>query len=56
MMSCPQTGLAVPECSCQRCIEEQLREFQPQLLREAKGDRPRTTERLTARPDGKLAA
>ena len=27
--SCPDTGLAVPECSCTRCLEAMLREFHP---------------------------
>ena len=30
--SCPETGLAVPECSCKRCLETMLREFSPDLL------------------------
>lgn len=30
--SCPETGLAVPECSCKRCLEAMLREFSPDLL------------------------
>ena len=29
---CPETGLAVPECSCWRCLETMLREFSPDLL------------------------
>jgi hypothetical protein len=29
---CPQTGVTVPECSCPRCLHEQLRRFQPELL------------------------
>ena len=29
---CPETGLAVPECSCKRCLETMLREFSPDLL------------------------
>jgi hypothetical protein len=31
---CPDTGLAVPECSCKRCLEAMLREFRPALLAE----------------------
>ena len=31
---CPDTGLAVPECSCRRCLEAMLREFRPALLAE----------------------
>jgi hypothetical protein len=26
---CPCTGLAIPECSCRRCLEEQMRTFSP---------------------------
>ena len=29
MSTCPHTGLSVPECSCVRCIEEQLQRFAP---------------------------
>jgi hypothetical protein len=29
---CPDTGLAVPECSCRRCLESMLREFHPDFL------------------------
>jgi hypothetical protein len=57
MTSCPQTGLAVPECSCQRCIEEQLRQFQPELLREVRADRNRSSTPPPVRSDqGRLAA
>jgi hypothetical protein len=31
---CPDTGLAVPECSCKRCLEAMLREFRPAVLAE----------------------
>lgn len=30
--TCAQTGLAVPECSCDRCLETMLREYSPALL------------------------
>ena len=29
---CPDTGLAVPECSCKRCLEAMLDRFSPHLL------------------------
>ncbi len=29
MSTCQHTGLSVPECSCVRCIEEQLQRFAP---------------------------
>jgi hypothetical protein len=31
---CPDTGLAVPECSCTGCLEAMLREHRPTLLAE----------------------
>jgi hypothetical protein len=32
MSTCPQTGLTLPECSCSRCIEDQLKRFAPGFL------------------------
>lgn len=32
MSVCPNTGLAVPECSCGPCLQAQLREHMPALL------------------------
>jgi hypothetical protein len=32
MSTCPNTGLTLPECSCARCIEDQLRRFAPGFL------------------------
>jgi hypothetical protein len=29
---CPYTGLSQPECSCPRCLTDQIRRFQPDLL------------------------
>ena len=29
---CPETQLAVPECSCKRCLEAMLYRFSPELL------------------------
>ena len=29
---CPETGLTVPECSCEDCLKAMLREFSPELL------------------------
>gem|GEM_PF-6213155 len=29
---CPTTGLTIPECSCRRCVEDQLRRHAPWLL------------------------
>jgi hypothetical protein len=29
---CPVTGVTIPECSCQRCIEEQIRHHSASLL------------------------
>jgi hypothetical protein len=56
MTSCPQTGLTVPECSCPRCLEEQLRQFQPTLLRESADNRPRLLPRRLRRGGGRMAA
>ncbi len=33
---CPETGLAVPECSCKRCLELMLREFSPEIVGEVR--------------------
>jgi hypothetical protein len=30
---CPRTGLALPECSCRPCLEEQLAADAPRFLR-----------------------
>jgi hypothetical protein len=32
MAKCPNTRLTIPECSCQRCLEEQIRRVAPALL------------------------
>jgi hypothetical protein len=32
MSICPRTGISVPECSCQRCLEAMLRRVLPELL------------------------
>ncbi|HLM31124.1 MAG TPA: hypothetical protein VK326_05630 [Solirubrobacterales bacterium] len=29
---CPETGVAIPECSCERCLIAMLSEFSPHLL------------------------
>jgi len=48
---CPHTGLTIPECSCPRCLEEQLRRFQPALLRKKvrRGARRRPAQRRRPR-------
>jgi hypothetical protein len=57
MPSCSQTGLAIPECSCARCLTEQLRRFQPALLRGGRDDRSRRAgDRGEPRGDGRIAA
>jgi hypothetical protein len=57
MTSCPNTGLTVPECSCPHCLEEQLRQFQPTLLRESQVARPRFfARRRLRRGGGRMAA
>lgn len=51
--TCEQTGLTVPECSCQGCLETMLREYRPALLAEgikvtklngSSGEEPGTAE------------
>jgi hypothetical protein len=32
MAKCPNTRLTIPECSCARCLEEQIRNAAPALL------------------------
>jgi hypothetical protein len=32
MAKCPNTRLTIPECSCSRCVEEQIRNAAPALL------------------------
>lgn len=32
MSKCPNTRLTIPECSCSRCLEEQIRRAAPALL------------------------
>ena len=32
MAKCPNTRLTIPECSCARCLEEQIRRVAPALL------------------------
>jgi hypothetical protein len=29
MQNCPDTGIAIPECCCSRCLERQLDQFAP---------------------------
>jgi len=54
---CPDTGLAVPECSCKRCLEAMLAEFRPGLrsgeftvtrLRDARQEEPGGEQREAA--------
>jgi hypothetical protein len=33
MLTCRGTGLSIPECACNGCIERQLEQFAPELLR-----------------------
>ena len=30
--SCSNTGITIPECSCQVCLEEQIRTYRPSVL------------------------
>jgi hypothetical protein len=29
---CPMTGVTIPECSCRRCVDEQIKTHAPWLL------------------------
>ena len=39
---CPNTGIAIPECACTRCLERQLDQFAPEhiRIRSMKGQAP----------------
>jgi hypothetical protein len=40
MAKCPNTRLTIPECSCSRCLEEQVRRVAPSLLDKESGATP----------------
>ena len=61
MTICPSTMLTVPECSCPRCLEDQLRRFQPRLVeaeptREASASPPLARAGAAPPPEQRLAA
>jgi hypothetical protein len=33
MTLCQHTGIAIPECACPKCVERQLEQFAPGLIR-----------------------
>jgi hypothetical protein len=37
MAVCSHTGITIPECSCNRCVEDQIRRNMPVLLDQATG-------------------
>jgi hypothetical protein len=47
MTVCPNTGLTIPECSCQACLEQQLASFTAQPAKRLRGLRRRL---IGARP------
>jgi hypothetical protein len=49
MTVCARTGITVPECSCQSCIEAQLRAHYPQALS------PAAIAELLARTEARAA-
>jgi hypothetical protein len=54
MAKCPNTRLTIPECSCERCLEEQVRRVAPALLEKGQGapiaaDPAATAPRTSAR-------
>ena len=55
MVRCPHTALTIPECSCSRCLEDQVRRAAPALLeREARAARPPAPSGVL--PDARRAA
>jgi hypothetical protein len=57
MAICPQTRLTIPECSCDRCVEEQIRRFMPVLLeREAQLPAAASNSPDSRRPHWQAAA
>jgi hypothetical protein len=38
---CPETGIAIPECSCVSCTERQLEQFAPERIRVRRSKRLR---------------
>jgi hypothetical protein len=55
MATCPVTGVAIPECSCAHCLEDQVRRFRPLLL-ERKAAAPIEPEQRALRRDWRTAA
>ncbi|MDX6632975.1 MAG: hypothetical protein QOG26_980 [Solirubrobacterales bacterium] len=54
---CASTGLTIPECSCTRCLLEQMDRFMPEALREDAGVTARAEVRVSvAPPDGRQRA
>jgi hypothetical protein len=39
---CPQSGLALPECSCRRCCRELVRHYAPELVASGRQGRRRS--------------
>jgi hypothetical protein len=33
MSICPNTGISIPECACAHCLQRQVEEFAPELMR-----------------------
>jgi hypothetical protein len=33
MSLCPNTGLSIPECACANCLQRQVEQFAPELIR-----------------------
>jgi hypothetical protein len=58
MASCPVTGVAIPECSCAHCLEDQVRRFRPTLLERepAAPKAPVEPEQRSPRRDWRAAA
>jgi len=53
---CPNTRLTIPECSCSRCLEEQIRRVAPALLeREVRAPALSDPVPITVRRGARLA-
>ena len=58
MAICPVTDVAIPECSCAHCLEDQVRRFMPVVLerKAAAQNAPIEPEQRAPRRDWRAAA
>jgi hypothetical protein len=50
MAKCPNTRLTIPECSCERCLEEQIRRAAPALLEQKDHSAPIVADSAATAP------